>query len=295
MPFSGFGCSVDEAPQLGEVLATVADAGFTHAEIRPRGWDIWLGGNGSRELARYGSVFERFGNRLRYTLHGPYELNLFDDDVRHRRLLQASVEFAGAIGAGAIVVHPGRMERGVTNAGYSMTELMKREREALLDVVERERSWSGSFALETWYAVEGVAYSYAIWPAQLAGQVEAIAHPRIGACLDIGHLQLAACWFGFDFGEAVRRLSPLAAHIHAHENFGILTPHARVELGQGDMHVPPAWGPLPLDTVFGETSFDRAPVLNVEISATAYRPHLESILAECKRLAACEPTREWRA
>ena len=153
---------------------------------------------------------------------------------------------------------------------------MEREREALLDVVVREHSWGGSLALETWYAVEGVAYSYAIWPAQLACQVEAIAHPRIGACLDIGHLQLAACWFGFDFAEGVGRLAPLAAHIHAHENFGILTPRARVELGQGDMHVPPAWGPLPLDTVFGETSFDRAPVLNVEISATAYRPHLEA-------------------
>ena len=101
-------CSVDESQGLGEVLASIADAGFTHAEIRPRGWDIWLGGKGSREMARYASVLERFGDRLGYTLHGPYDINLFHDEQRHRRLLQASAEFAGAIGAAAIVVHPGR-------------------------------------------------------------------------------------------------------------------------------------------------------------------------------------------
>jgi sugar phosphate isomerase/epimerase len=285
--FSGFGCSVDEAQELGNALETIAEAGFTHAEIRPRDSELWLNGDlNHRELGRYVTVLARFGDRLSYTLHGPYELNLFDGDGHHRGLLRAAVEFARTIGASAVVVHPGRMERHLSGAGASMDELMARERQALLEVMERANDWTGSLALETWFAVDDVAYSYAIWPAELARQVETIAHERIGVCLDIGHLQLASSWFGFDFGEGVRRLAPLAAHVHLHENFGVLTGDARIELGHGDLHVPPAWGSLALGEALEDATFARVPVLNVEVAARLACPHLESILRECERLAA---------
>ena len=286
MLFTGFGCSVDDAQQLGDALETIAEAGFTHAEIRPRDSELWLNGDlNRRELGRYVTVLARFGDRLSYTLHGPYELNLFDGDGRHRRLLGAAVEFARAIGASAVVVHPGRMEKHLFG-GASMDELMARERRALLEIAEQENVWNGSLALETWFAVDGVACSYAIWPAQLARQVERIAHERIGVCLDIGHLQLAASWFGFDFGEGVRRLAPLAAHVHLHENFGVLTGVAQIELGHGDLHVPPGWGSLALREALEGASFARVPVLNVEVAARLARPHLKSILLDCNRLAA---------
>jgi sugar phosphate isomerase/epimerase len=285
--FSGFGCSVDDAQQLGDDLETIAEAGFTHAEIRPRDWDLWLnGGLNDRELQRYIGVLGRFRDRLAYTLHGPYELNLCDGDGRHRRLLRAAVEVACAIDASAVVVHPGRIEGHLFGAGGLMDELMARERQALLEITERENNWTGSLALETWFAVDDVAYSYAIWPMQLARQVETIAHERIGVCMDIGHLQLAASWFGFDFREAVRRLAPITAHVHLHENFGVLTGEARIELGHGDLHLPPAWANLALGQALEDASFARVPVLNVEVAARLSRPHLTSILVECKRLAA---------
>ena len=259
MPFSGFGCSVDEAHKLAEVLAAIADAGFSHAEIRPRGWDLWADGQvNHRQLARNRSVLERFRGQLSYTMHAPYDLNLFEYDERQVALLRASVEVAGAFGAEVIVVHPGRLERHGSNRSAPMTDLMARERQALLDITDEVSSWDGLLALETWFAVGDVAHSYAVWPAHLARQVALMAHPRIGVCLDTGHLQLSARWFGFDFAEAVRMLAPLVVHTHLHDNFGVLAPRTRIELGQGDMHLPPGWGERSFGNALAEVSFSRA-------------------------------------
>ena len=60
-----------------------------------------------------------------------------------------------------------------------------------------------------------------------------------------------------------------------------------MELGQGDMHLPPGWGDRSFSKALAGATFSRGPILNVEISGS-YLPHLDSILAECKRLAARE-------
>lgn len=296
--FSGFGYAVEDRGDpraLDEMLRAVSAAGFTHAEIDAGLWDVLLGGRiNGRELARYVEVLDRHRGDIRYTLHGANDLNLFDTTERelHERLLRASLELAKAVGAEAMAYHPGVRLKPPAGASIHMLELMKYEREALAAIADEVSSWGGRIGVETWYAVGDVGYSYAIFPDQLAAQVEAIDHPAIGVCLDFGHLFLAAHWFGFDYLEGVARLAPVVNHFHLHDVFGILTESESAELGYGDLHLPPGWGAIPFDDLFSTIAFPRSPVFMIELvrgRKTRFLVHLDDMLSECRRLASLQP------
>jgi sugar phosphate isomerase/epimerase len=297
--FSGFGYAVEDRGnpgELDEMLRAVADAGFTHAEIDAGLWDVLLGGRvNGHELARWISVLDRHRDNLRFTLHGANDLNLFDTTERelHERLLRASVELARAVGAEAMAYHPGFRLKPPVGASVAMSDLMAYEREALNVIGDEVSAWGGRIGVETWYAVGDVGYSYAIWPDQLAGQVEAVGHPAVGVCLDFGHLFLAARWFGFDFLEGVARLAPVVNHFHLHDVFGILSETSSAELGYGDLHLPPGWGQIPFDDLFSRVSFPRSPVFMIELvrgRKTRLLVHLDDMLSECRRLASLLPS-----
>jgi sugar phosphate isomerase/epimerase len=298
--FSGFGYAVHEERDphaLDEMLRAVADAGFTHADIWAGLWDVLIGGRvNGHELSRWIAVLDRHRDDLRFTFHGPSDLNLFDTTERelHERLLLASLELAKAVGAEAIAYHPGVRLKPPIGAAVAMLDLMQYEREMLLAVADEVSAWGGKIGIETWWAVGDDGYSYAIWPDQLAGQVEAIGHPAIGACLDFGHLFLAARWFGFDFLEGVARLAPHVNHFHVQDLFGVLAPTANVELGHGDLHLPPGWGEIPFDDVFSRIAFPRTPVFTIELAygrGARFRPHLRNMLFRMSSTGEPSPTR----
>ena len=43
----------------------------------------------------------------------------------------------------------------------------------------------------------------------IAEQVEAVAHPQVGMCLDVGHGYLASCYLGWDYLATIRQVAPL--------------------------------------------------------------------------------------
>jgi sugar phosphate isomerase/epimerase len=288
--FRGFGYALldgGSATRLDELLRAVADAGYTHAEIDPRGWDVWLGGTvNARELARWSRVLDRHRGRLAYTLHGPLEANLFETAERdvHVSLLRAALEVAGAIGAEVAVVHPGWR---VPGSAAPLAELLAAEREVLAALAAQAETWRGRVAVETWYST-GAEYSYAVWPEQLAAQVEAVAHPGIGVCLDFSHLFLASEWFGFDFLDGVRRLAPLSAHLHLQDTFGRSHEQNVPALGLGDLHLPPGWGRVPLAEAFAAGDFAGEPVVMVELLADRFVAQLEHALATARSLASAD-------
>ncbi len=302
--FSGFGYAVEDRgdpDELDSMLQAVEDAGFTHADIDAGLWDALLGGGvNGRQLARFGSVIERHRDRLRFTMHGANDLNVFDwaDRDVQERLFCSSVELARALGAEAIAYHPGVRLPPTAGAAVPMTELMGYERDLLLAVADEIGAWGGRIGIETWWCDDrgtNPHYSYAVWPEQLAQQVEAIDHPAVGVCLDFGHLYIAARWFGFDFLDGVARLAPLVNHFHLHDNFGapgLPGPVGSAELGRGDLHLPPGWGTIPFDEIFSKTSFPQLPVFNIELvrgRKTRLLPYLPEMLAECRRLASLVP------
>jgi sugar phosphate isomerase/epimerase len=276
---------------LDEMLRRVADAGFTHAELDAGFWDVLLGGRlNGRALGRWIAVLDRHRDRLRYTLHGANYLNLFDTTARelHERLLWATVELARAVGAEAMAYHPGVRLKPPIGAATAMLDLMQYERELLAAVGDAMSAWGGRVGVETWYMVGDVGYSYAIWPDQLAGQVEAVSHPAVGVCLDFGHLYLAARWFGFDFLDGVARLAPVVNHFHLQDLFGTLSEAGSDELGYGDLHLPLGWGEIPFDELFSRIAFPRSPVFLIELSRRTnprLLDYLDEMLAEGHRLA----------
>jgi sugar phosphate isomerase/epimerase len=288
VPIKGFGCSAEDLRQLGRSLEAIVDAGFTHAELRPVNWSLWVNGRTDKaQVAHVRRVIEPLAGQLSFTLHAPYDLNLFDTDPCQPVLLRETIEVAAVLGAETVTLHPGRLERPSGNCSDPMQSMMARERDILLEVLAGVVWWRGRVALETWFASANVPYSYAVWPRQLVAQVEAINDARVGLCLDTGHVALSARWFGFALGPAVSLLSRHAVQTHVHENFGAMsTARASPELGRGDLHVPPGWGE-PLCAAFSETCFARSPVFNVELTSR-YMPHLEEILLHCRFLASLE-------
>src|SRR5207253_5325033 len=118
-----------------------------------------------------------------------------------------------------------------------------------------------------------------------AAQVEAIDHPAVGACLDFSHLFLASEWFGFDFLDGVRRLAPLASHLHVQDAFGISADVEVPALGIGDLHLPPGWGTVPLADAFAAGDFVQRPVFVVELLDERFMADLAATLAAARDLS----------
>jgi sugar phosphate isomerase/epimerase len=284
--FGGFGYALldgGSTARLDELLRVVAGAGYSHAELDPRAWDVWLGGTvNAGELARWSRVLDRHRDTLSYTMHGPLEANAFASAGVHHALLRSALEVAGAVGAEVAVIHPGwREPRSV----QPLRDLLAAEREVLDALGAQAEAWGGRVGVETWYATAGGAYSYAVWPDQLAAQIEAVARASVGVCLDFSHLFLAAEWFGFDFLGGVRTLAPLSVHLHLQDTFGLADDREVPAVGLGDLHLPPGWGRVPLREAFAAGDFARAPVVTVELLDERFLPQLAQALATARSLA----------
>lgn len=116
---------------------------------------------------------------------------------------------------------------------------------------------------------------------KIVEQVEAVGHPSLGICLDLAHLYLATNQLGIDYLEAVRQAAPHLRHIHANDNFGRLDDAyddlgQRNPYGEGDLHLPPGWGSIPLADALGQLP-DYEGILILEI-----RPRYRGELAEAR-------------
>jgi sugar phosphate isomerase/epimerase len=275
-------------------LSAIADAGFTGAELYPGFWDVWLDGRlDTQRLNEYVEILDRHRDRLRYTLHGPSSANLFDvaNRDRHERVLRTGLEIAGIISAETVVYHAGRRLPGGADTGLPMRLLMQQERSIVTNLVEGASAWNGRLGIETWIMTGETEYSYSVWPDQLAEQLAAIDHPRVGATLDFGHLFVSSESFGFDYVDGVRTLSQSVVHFHVVDSFGrpsrasgAYSQAKALEFGEGDIHLPPGYGLIPFEEIFREVEFPRRPTFIAEVLGERFIPRLAEIRKECERL-----------
>ena len=287
---SRFGIAMGLAPgapltSLTTRLQAVAAAGFTHAELSGKSLGVIIGGQLVPErLDILRSVLAEVP--LAYTLHGTEIAsarggNLMDISTASQRLtVEADIALAAAIGAEVLVYHSG-MLRDPGNDPRAVEAGMVAERQALVELGDVASEANVTIAVENRDPVGRyiLRHAYGIDLMQLAEQIEAVNHPRVGVCLDLGHAFLAARWLGNDYLAGIRRIAPLTTHIHLSDNLGNVQldetadPSENLVQGLGDLHLMPGWGAVPLDDVFG-IRFQQNPIVLLEMRP-AFFEHLD--------------------
>lgn len=260
--------------RLAEDLAYFQQCGYSAVELSSTGLDVILNGRVFRsQLDRVQAVTEKFP--LTYTLHPPNRLNLaFGSDLAlDKANFAANLEVCAGLGCRVMVYHSGlialeRPRLGLVDlpTADELAQAAAQEVAALKDLMPYAADLGVTVAMEnrdphSWEV--GLLRQLGRDPAELAtfhggmlipnivAQVEAVNHPNLGICLDLAHLFLATNQLGIDYLEAVRQAAPHLRHIHANDNFGRLDDAyddlgQRNPYGEGDLHLPPGWGAIPL-------------------------------------------------
>lgn len=291
---AGIGAAVDASyATLDARLARLKAAGCSHAEISSAALFVTLGGrDNTARMDAVAAICARHG--LRMSVHAPIAVNLMDEIHLglHEAVLASALRFAARIGAGAVVLHPGRLHPQSDHAARS--RLLAVERDAVRRAADLAAAGGQVIALENLnpnrHMMAGTMTSYALDPRALAAQIEAIDHPAVCGTLDFGHAWLAAGKLGFDYCEALRDFAPHVGHLHVTDNCGMpLTyPDAsddeQVAYGMGDLHLPVAWGTVPYDTLLSDLPVRDGCAAILELSGR-HDTELESTLAEVGRIA----------
>lgn len=232
-------------------LAHMTEIGCTGAEITATGLDAVVSCRLLPERVKaIREIMARYP--LSYSMHAPIAINLMDE--AHGDLMQraavVSMELAAEIGAGAVVLHPGRCHPGAW--AERSAELLACELDRLGPVADRAAELGTAIAYENISpnrrVIEGLETSYSLDPRLLAGQLAALNHGAVFACLDISHAQQGAVLWNFDMIAACEALSPWIGHIHYSDSTGVPATFPwthegeRHFFGVGDMHAPAGMG-----------------------------------------------------
>jgi len=312
----GIGLNVDagwldgDLGRLEATLAHLAELGYDAAEIPPHGVDVIRRGQLDRaQVARVKAITHRFP--LHYTIHGPDKLNVANHPnlPLQRAIFEASLQFCAELEADTFVYHSGQIALERPALGLedlpdeaALRACWERETTALTELAVRAAALGVTIAIENrdphlWEVATLIrnhhppadlpTYHAGMRLHALARQVAAISAPNVGLTLDVGHAYLAASFCQTDFLTSVATAAPYVRHIHWHDNYGHLDLTARDQKdrlpnGEGDLHMPPGWGNIPLKGV-AELFRDYTGWLTLEIHPR-YRAHYAQALADTRAL-----------
>lgn len=293
---------------LENMLRRAVELGYDGVEISKV--SAVVDGRLHREVvARVKAVTARFP--LCYAVHGPCELNLAlgEPGGVEERALAAHLEYSAEIGASVFVYHSGLINLFEAYWGLAplpdvatMQARREREVEALQRLAARAQELGVLIAMENrdphlWevatLARHGLplraltTYHAGLLIEEVNRQLQAVNHPYVGMTLDVGHAYIASQVCGFDFLQAVSQAAPYVRHIHLHDNVGKLDGYSedqgeRLPLGQGDLHMPPGWGNIPLQEALRRLP-DYDGLITLEIRPR-YQDYLGEALAATRSL-----------
>jgi sugar phosphate isomerase/epimerase len=314
----GIGLNVDtqwidgDLERLSDILAQVAALGYDAAEITPHSVDaIWHGRLDSRQVARVRKLISRFP--LHYTVHAPNRLNVahHEDLALQIQVFRACLEFCAEVDADVLVYHSGQI--GLERAAWGLAPLpAPTELESYWATATDNLAKLADYAdhLGVTIAIENrdphlweiATLARAGYPAAdlptfhggmcldlLCAQVREVGASNLGLTLDVGHAYLAAPFWSMDFRSGLAGAASYVRYIHWHDNCGRLDGfsaalHDRLPNGEGDLHLPPGWGDIPLDTVLACLD-GYAGWVTMEIRPR-YRAHYREALATTRALMA---------
>jgi len=274
-----------EISRLEVSLSRLVELGYDAAEIPPHGLDVIRHGELDEEqMDHIKAITRRFP--LRYTVHGPDKLNVAHHPnlpLQHA-IFQACLQFCAELEADTFVYHSGQIALEGPALGLeelpdevTLQSYWEQETEALTELAAHAARLGVTIAVENrdphlWEVATLIRNHHPVTdlPTYHAGmrldlltqQIAAIGAPNLGLTLDVGHAYLAAsfCQNGQeekgqkDFLSSVAIAAPYVRHIHWHDNYGHLDwtsedQKFRLPNGEGDLHMPPGWGTIPLREV----------------------------------------------
>ena len=271
-----------EPDPLAHELDLFAAAGCTAAEVSLQNGFMVCGGRvHAREVDAIGRVLARFP--LRYTMHGPLGLNLMDADHHdlHVAVARAFIEVTASLGSGVLVVHGGVWPKGLAAAEVERRRAM--EVEALQRLGDEAGRRGVTLAVENLPPIATIPETHDAWG--IAAQIERVAHPHVGATLDLGHAAMMARSRQQDLAASVRAMAPHVVHVHLQDQFGrpdgIRAPgHGEaLAFGVGDLHAPPGWGDLALADLLALVPLRQGTVLIYELAPKFFRFVPETVAA----------------
>jgi sugar phosphate isomerase/epimerase len=280
-------------------LADVARIGFSNAEISAKALAVII--NGQLQPTRLAALKEAVAESpVTLTIHGSAVStarigNLVDVTTPAQvAAVEADLALAAAIGAKIVVYHAGQL-RDPNGDDRALAAGMAHEREQLRRLGDVAARHGIRIMVENIdpVGIYILRRAYGLRLDLIAEQVQQVNHPNVAMCLDMGHGYLASRYVGWDYLATIRQVAPLVGHIHLNDNFGRTKldgdwdVNEYLAVGEGDMHLPPGWGAIPLEDVF-RTPFPQDPAVILEL-----RPHFAEnageALATTKRLLELAP------
>jgi len=259
------GCKIDEVRVDGDLqavkkdLQTFKEWGFPVVEIPVHGLDVVVNGKISdSKMQQVVDLLSEFS--FQYSVHAPNPINLMDqtDPEIHYQVLDSTLQFARNIQSKVVVYHAGRY---IAEEWFPYSNPNQLNDDLMFQMLQQEITYIRKLAAnypDVMICIENARpynvyspYCYGENMDTLLNLLETINRSNVKMTLDIGHLFMAASFFGYDPIEAINKAKPYIYHIHIHDNFGksiLYTEKQQTHLlpfGKGDMHLPVGFGSIP--------------------------------------------------
>jgi sugar phosphate isomerase/epimerase len=283
MQLTGIGIDAKTGPlvrDIAEEMNYFKECEFDIVELSVHDMDIVL--NGRKHRAAHDEILALTrAYDFKYTVHAPDRMNLaFNYDPQlEMDVFAASMEFCADVGSGVMVYHSGLsafywlllhgpgaglpplsvLEEAKEREALALQKLLPRAAELKVTIAMENMNPHASEAAVVTKAGHPVsalgAFFPALLPSEMVAQLKRVNHPNMGLTLDVAHLFIAANLCGFDYLQSIREAAPYVRHIHIDDNFGrpdyfFEDPRERNTHGEGDLHMPPGWGTIPLAEVY---------------------------------------------
>ncbi len=183
-----------------------------------------------------------------YSIHMPYSFQPHvPGEAEGLAFFKSCIDFAKQIGAPNITAHASPIEVGDEDGLLKDIAFYKEIAQYAGDI---------RIGIENPYysgAAEESRMMLGVNPEALAVHIKRIGRKNCGITLDFGHAYLSAINYNRDYVSDIRKMAPLAVHLHVHDNFGkhgVMKNYMdNFSKGIGDLHLPPAWGEIPWKSV----------------------------------------------
>ena len=264
-----------------EQLIYLKEAGFEYIEVSADVVDAIGGGKLIPvKIDKLLKLLNRYGFKRTAHIHNGIDLRDEDDREFQLKSFKSNIEFAGIIGAELLVCHFEKESNDPTKESLF--------REAILEGLEYAKKWNLKVGIEN---IEIDKLS------KVVDFVKEVNEPDILLVLDVGHAFLSELYFGEDFLENINKAAGIVGHIHLSDNFGrfekmrlknfdlykVASYTNRLNLGRGDLNLPPGWGAIPFKEVL-KILKDYQGIVILEYYHDKYLDFNPEILKETKAL-----------